>query len=118
MYSITPCPCFFQIYWYLNLVHVLCYKTEKKNASLVELGDARIRTVYVVSCICESRSIHVCNAIAWPVSTGYWCINLVQVLCSQTVYNTKGTRAHTHRELIRDAHKATRCVHILINVCV
>ena len=24
-----------------------------------------------------------------------------RVLCSYTVYNTKGTRAHTHRELIR-----------------
>jgi len=23
--------------------------------------------------------------------------------CTQTVYNTKGTRAHTHRELIRTA---------------
>ena len=22
--------------------------------------------------------------------------------CTQTVYNTKGTRAHTHRELIRE----------------
>jgi len=30
------------------------------------------------------------------------CIYVLYILYTQTVYNTKGTRAHTHGELIRE----------------